>query len=70
MAETIESAKTKYALTRDQKIQYASLILLQEMVNFKVYYNILLPGDDKYLEEIYPLLIASLLVKESTPFSI
>ena len=48
MAETTTTAK--YTLTDEMKKYFCSVLLLENMINFKDKYNIVLEGDAKYLE--------------------
>jgi hypothetical protein len=42
-----------YKITTEDKRRYASLILLNEMINLQRYWNVSLEGDDKYLHDIF-----------------
>lgn len=48
-----ETNKPKYSLTKEQKMYYASVLLLEDMNNFGKKFPILLEGDDELLEPLF-----------------
>ena len=48
----------KYSISKDQKSYYASVLLLENMINFGDKFKILLDGDDKLLEDTFAYMMS------------
>ena len=45
--------KNKYTLSKEQKMYYASVLLLEDMNNFNKSYSVDLKGDDQFLKDLF-----------------
>lgn len=53
----------KYNLSQDEKYQYGSILLLEEMINQQHYFPILLEGKDELLEPLFVLMLSKKLIE-------
>lgn len=53
----------RYTITKEEKYQYGSVLVLEEMINFKHNFPVLLEGNDKVLEPLFILMMSKDLVE-------
>ena len=54
---------TKYSITKDEKLLYAALIILRDILKFKTTYPVLLEGDAAHLEDLFTYMLSKDLIE-------